>query len=63
MEYEKLSKNEKNRKINEALELVDLKNFNEKKIFTLSGGGQQKVVPAKVGFKSYIKKMKHNFSR
>lgn len=34
LEYEKLSKNEKNRKINEALELVDLKIL-MKKIFTL----------------------------
>ena len=48
LEYEKLSKNEKNRKINEALELVDLKNFNEKKIFTLSGGEQQRVALARV---------------
>ena len=43
-----MSKNEKNRKINEALELVDLKNFNEKKIFTLSGGEQQRVALARV---------------
>lgn len=48
LEYEKISKSEKSKKINEALELVDLKDFNEKKIFTLSGGEQQRVALARV---------------
>lgn len=48
LEYEKLSKNVKKEKINEALELVDLNEFNEKKIFTLSGGEQQRVALARV---------------
>mgnify|MGYP001145968175 FL=1 len=48
LEYEKLSKNVKKKKINEALELVDLNEFNDKKIFTLSGGEQQRVALARV---------------
>lgn len=48
LEYEKLSKNVKREKINEALELVDLNEFNDKKIFTLSGGEQQRVALARV---------------
>lgn len=48
LEYEKLSKNVKKEKINEALELVDLNEFNDKKIFTLSGGEQQRVALARV---------------
>ncbi len=48
LEYEKLSKDKKKEKINKALELVDLKGFNNKKIFTLSGGEQQRVALARV---------------
>lgn len=48
LEYEKLSKNVKKEKINEVLELVDLNEFNDKKIFTLSGGEQQRVALARV---------------
>lgn len=48
LEYEKLSKNVKKKKINEALELVGLNEFNDKKIFTLSGGEQQRVALARV---------------
>lgn len=48
LEYEKLSKNVKKEKINEALKLVDLNEFNDKKIFTLSGGEQQRVALARV---------------
>lgn len=48
LEYEKLSKNVKKEKINEALELVDLNEFNDKKIFALSGGEQQRVALARV---------------
>lgn len=48
LEYEKISKNVKKEKINEALELVDLNEFNDKKIFTLSGGEQQRVALARV---------------
>lgn len=48
LEYEKISKKEKKEKIKSALELVDLKDFNNKKIFTLSGGEQQRVALARV---------------
>ena len=41
LEYEKISKKEKKEKINQALEAVDLSGFNDKKVFTLSGGEQQ----------------------
>lgn len=48
LEYEKLSKKEKINRINHALELVDLKEFNRKKVFTLSGGEQQRVALARI---------------
>lgn len=48
LEYENISKNDKKKKIKEALELVDLKGFENKKIFTLSGGEQQRVALARV---------------
>lgn len=48
LEYEKLSKNEKKKKINQTLGLVDLNEFNDKKVFTLSGGEQQRVALARV---------------
>ena len=48
LEYEKISKKEKLRRINEALEIVGLKSFNKKKIFTLSGGEQQRIALARI---------------
>ena len=48
LEYEKMSKKEKIKKINETLELVGLKNEGDKKIFTLSGGEQQRVALARI---------------
>ena len=48
LEYEKLTKNEKIQKINKSLELVGLKDFNKKSVFTLSGGEQQRVVLARI---------------
>lgn len=47
LKYEKYSLNEKKDKINEVLEQVSLKNYNNKKIFTLSGGEQQRVALAR----------------
>lgn len=48
LEYEKLTKNEKIKKINNSLELVGLKDFNKKEVFTLSGGEQQRVALARI---------------
>ena len=48
LEYEKLTKNEKIKKINKSLELVGLKDFNKKSVFTLSGGEQQRVALARI---------------
>lgn len=48
LEYEKLTKNEKIQKINKSLELVGLKDFNKKSVFTLSGGEQQRVALARI---------------
>ena len=48
LEYEKLTKNEKIQKINNSLELVGLKDFNKKSVFTLSGGEQQRVALARI---------------
>lgn len=48
LEYEKLTKNEKIQKINNSLELVGLKDFNKKEVFTLSGGEQQRVALARI---------------
>lgn len=48
LEYEKLTKNEKIKKINNSLELVGLKGFNKKEVFTLSGGEQQRVALARI---------------
>lgn len=45
--YEKISKSEKITKINEVLAKVDLANFNDKKIYTLSGGEQQRIALAR----------------
>lgn len=48
LEYEKISKKEKKEKIDKALELVDLNGFNDKKVFTLSGGEQQRIALARI---------------
>jgi putative ABC transport system ATP-binding protein len=48
LEYEKKSKEEKKNMINEVLALVNLENYNNKKIFTLSGGEQQRVALARI---------------
>lgn len=51
LEYEKMSKKEKREKINKVLQLVDLGNYNNKKIYTLSGGEQQRVALARIMLK------------
>jgi len=51
LEYTKMSKNEKIKKINDALKKVDLTDFNSKKIFTLSGGEQQRIALARIMLK------------
>lgn len=51
LKYEKISINEMKEQINEVLKLVDLENYNNKKIFTLSGGEQQRVALARVMLK------------
>lgn len=48
LEYEKISKKEKKEKINQALEAVDLSGFNDKKVFILSGGEQQRIALARI---------------
>lgn len=48
LEYDKCSKTEKIDKIKEALKLVDLDNYIDKKIYTLSGGEQQRVAMARI---------------
>ena len=45
--YEKINKGEKITKINEVLTKVGLANFNNKKIYTLSGGEQQRIALAR----------------
>lgn len=45
--YEKINKEEKTTKINEVLTKVGLDNFNNKKIYTLSGGEQQRIALAR----------------
>ncbi len=51
LEYVKMNKKEKIEHINKALNLVELENFNNKKIFTLSGGEQQRVALARITLK------------
>ncbi|MEG2322110.1 MAG: ABC transporter ATP-binding protein [Bacilli bacterium] len=51
LEYEKISKETKKNRINEVLGLVDLKDFNNKKVYTLSGGEQQRVALARTMLK------------
>lgn len=46
--YEKMSQKEKLLKINETLILVGLENYHEKKVYTLSGGEQQRVALARI---------------
>lgn len=48
LEYEKLKEKEKMRKIEKALEKVGLKEAIDKKVYTLSGGEQQRVALARV---------------
>ncbi len=45
--YEKINKKEKLNKINTVLTKVGLDNFNDKKIYTLSGGEQQRIALAR----------------
>lgn len=51
LEYEKMSRKEKHEKINKVLQLVDLDNYNNKKVYTLSGGEQQRVALARIMLK------------
>ncbi len=51
LEYEKISKQEKILKVNEALKKVGLSHYNKKKIYTLSGGEQQRVALARIMLK------------
>lgn|SRR5574344_2079 len=48
LEYEHISKKEKKKIIDRTLNLVDLKEYDDKKIYTLSGGEQQRVALARV---------------
>ena len=50
--YEKISKKEKLDKINQVLAKVGLDNFNDKKIYTLSGGEQQRIALARTIIKT-----------
>ncbi len=51
LEYEQISKKEKSVRINDVLKLVDLSDYNNKKIYTLSGGEQQRVALARIMLK------------
>ncbi len=46
--YHKIKKTEKIDKINNALKSVGLENYNNKKVYTLSGGEQQRIALARV---------------
>lgn len=48
LEYEKISKKEKLERINQVLKMVELEGFNEKEIYTLSGGEQQRIALARI---------------
>lgn len=48
LEYEKISHKEKAKRIDSTLTIVGLKGFENKKIYTLSGGEQQRVALARV---------------
>ncbi len=49
--YETIDKKTKTNKINEVLEKVGLESYNNKKIYTLSGGEQQRIALARVMLK------------
>jgi putative ABC transport system ATP-binding protein len=51
LEYEQISKKEKNVRITNVLKSVDLSDYNNKKIYTLSGGEQQRVALARIMLK------------
>lgn len=51
LEYVNISKQEKNKKISEALKKVNLENYSNKKIFELSGGEQQRIALARIMLK------------
>lgn len=51
LEYEKISKSDKILMINNSLENVGLPEYNKKKIYTLSGGEQQRVALARIMLK------------
>ncbi len=52
LEYDKISKLEKIKRINKVLKHLNLNDYNNKKVFTLSGGEQQRVALARVMLKS-----------
>lgn len=51
LQYEKMSKDDKIVMINKALKEVDMEYYNAKKIYTLSGGEQQRVALARIMLK------------
>lgn len=51
LEYEKISKDEKIIRINKVLKAVDMEYYNAKKIYTLSGGEQQRIALARIMLK------------
>lgn len=51
LEYVKISKQEKGKKIKEVLKKVNLENYSNKKIFELSGGEQQRIALARIMLK------------
>lgn len=48
LEYKKLTKREREIKIKEALRMLDLEYLNSKKVYTLSGGEQQRIAMLKL---------------
>lgn len=52
LEYEKLSKLEKQEKIKEVLHMLDLESKLNQKVYTLSGGEQQRIALARILLKS-----------
>ena len=51
LEYEKIPLKEKKEKVSEALDKVGLASYNNKKVYTLSGGEQQRVALARIMLK------------
>lgn len=51
LEYEKMDRATKKKKINEVLKRVDLENYSNKKVYTLSGGEQQRIALARIMLK------------